>query len=228
MAMKLDDIVPFGRSFHEYRLMFSLTEEDLDKRIIGVGDGPASFNAGMNALGKRVISVDPLYIFSGADIERRFYEVLGGVIEQVAASPGDWTWTYHKSPEQLKINRIAVLKEFVSDYEEGRNEGRYVPGELPRLPFDDGGFDVALCSHLLFLYSERLDYAFHKASVREMLRIADEVRIFPLLDLSLARSPHIEPLAEELRAEGYEVEIRKVGYELQRGGNEMMRVGRGG
>ncbi len=52
MAMKLDDVVPFGRSFHEYRLMFGLTEEDLDKRIIGVGDGPASFNAGMNALGK--------------------------------------------------------------------------------------------------------------------------------------------------------------------------------
>lgn len=223
MAMKLENIVPFGRSFDEYRLMFELTDGDLDKKIIGVGDGPASFNAGMKALGRTVTSVDPLYIFSGSDIERRFREVVDGIIEQVINSPGDWTWDYHKSPEQLRANRTASIVKFLSDYDTGRKEGRYVPGELPRLPFEDGSFDIALCSHLLFLYSERLDYEFHLASVREMLRVAKEVRIFPLLDLMLNRSPYIEPLTEELRAGGYGVEIRTVPYEIQRGGNEMMR-----
>lgn len=226
MAMKLESVVPFGRSFDEYRLMFDLGEEELGKKIIGVGDGPASFNAGMKALGKTVTSVDPLYVFSARDIEMRFYEVVDDVIGQVTASPGDWTWDYHKSPEQLKLNRINALKAFSADYERGKKEGRYVAGELPSLDFDDGSFDLALCSHFLFLYSERLDYEFHLASVREMLRIAGEVRIFPLLDLMLNRSPYIEPLIEQLTADGYEVEIRRVDYEIQRGGNEMMRIGR--
>lgn len=227
MALKLENVVPFGRSFDEYRRMFDLTDGDLDKRIISVGDGPAAFNAGMKALGKRVISVDPLYVFSADVIEKRFYEVVEGIIEQVIATPDDWTWSYHKSPGQLKKNRTAALEIFVADYEQGKKVGRYVPGELPRLDFKDGEFDIALCSHLLFLYSERLDYEFHRASAYEMLRIAEEVRIFPLLDLSGAPSPHVEPLTEQLRADGYEVEIRKVSYEIQRGGNEMMWVGRG-
>ena len=63
MAMKLEKVVPFGRSLDEYKNMFALSESDLDKKIIGMGDGPASFNAEMFALGKSVVSVDPLYIF---------------------------------------------------------------------------------------------------------------------------------------------------------------------
>ena len=43
MYLKLDHVVPFGRSFDEYQKMFDLTEYDLSKRILGVGDGPASF-----------------------------------------------------------------------------------------------------------------------------------------------------------------------------------------
>jgi hypothetical protein len=41
----LDLIVPWGRSFDEYRQMFALTEADLGGRLVGCGDGPASFNA---------------------------------------------------------------------------------------------------------------------------------------------------------------------------------------
>jgi hypothetical protein len=55
-----------------------------------------------------------------------------------------------------------------------------------------------------------------------MLRVAGDVRIFPLLDLMLRRSPYIEPLTKELKADGYRVVIKKVPYEIQRGGNEMM------
>lgn len=63
MVMKLEKIVPFGRSLDEYKNMFALMDGDLSKNIIGVGDGPASFNAEMFALGKPVVSIDPLYIF---------------------------------------------------------------------------------------------------------------------------------------------------------------------
>jgi hypothetical protein len=45
MVMKLDKVVPFGRSLDEYIKMFNLSAEDLQKDILGVGDSPASFNA---------------------------------------------------------------------------------------------------------------------------------------------------------------------------------------
>lgn len=69
MVMQLEKVVPFGRSLDEYRQMFALSEDDLEQDIVGVGDGPASFNAEMHALGKRVVSIDPLYMFSAGDIQ---------------------------------------------------------------------------------------------------------------------------------------------------------------
>jgi len=222
MAMKLKNVVPLGRSFDEYRLMFNLSKNDLSKRIIGVGDGPASFNAEMKEMGKTVVSVDPIYFFSAKDISHKFNKVFDNIIEQVKNTPGDWTWTYHMSPDDLRNHRIEALNRFTSDFEQGKKEGRYITGELPALQFQDGAFNIALCSHLLFLYSEHYDYNFHKASVYEMLRVSGEVRIFPLLDLMLRRSPYIGPLIKELERDGYKVKIKKVPYEIQRGGNEMM------
>ncbi|MCI5142695.1 MAG: SAM-dependent methyltransferase, partial [Candidatus Electrothrix sp. ATG1] len=43
MTFQLKEIVPWGRSFQEYVAMFALSEDDLGKRILGCGDGPASF-----------------------------------------------------------------------------------------------------------------------------------------------------------------------------------------
>ncbi len=222
MGVKLKEVVPLGRSFDEYRLMFNLSRDDLDKRIIGVGDGPASFNAEMCEMGKAVVSVDPIYFFTAKDIDRKFDKVFDNIVEQVRNTPGDWTWTYHMSPDDLRDHRREALSKFTADFESGKKEGRYLTGELPALEFQDGAFDIALCSHFLFLYSDHYDYNFHKAAVYEMLRVANEVRIFPLLDLALNRSPYLEQLIKELEADGYTVKIKKVPYEIQRGGNEMM------
>jgi len=222
MAMKLKNVVPLGRSFDEYRLMFNLSKSALDKKIIGVGDGPASFNAEMKEMGKTVVSVDPIYFFTAKDIARKFDKVFDNIIEQVRNTPGDWTWSYHMSPDDLRTHRIEALNRFTSDFEQGKKEGRYLTGELPALQFQDKSFDIALCSHLLFLYSDHYDYNFHKAAVYEMLRVAGEVRIFPILDLMLRHSPYIKPLTKELERDGYTVKIKKVPYEIQRGGNEMM------
>ena len=50
----LDTVVPWGRSFDEYRRMFALGEAELRRRILGVADGPASFNAQATAGGLSV------------------------------------------------------------------------------------------------------------------------------------------------------------------------------
>ncbi|MFN6536840.1 MAG: SAM-dependent methyltransferase [Nostoc sp. EkiNYC01] len=185
MAMVLDKVVPFGRSMDEYIKIFNLTSADLNKKIIGVGDGPASFNAEMTCQGKSVVSVDPLYQFSSDEILQRFNQVVDNIINQVKATPNDWVWSYHKSPDDLRHNRVKVIQNFISDYDNGKKTNRYIFGQLPSLAYRNQEFDIALCSHLLFLYSDHLDYDFHLNSVGEMLRIAQEVRIFPLITLML-------------------------------------------
>lgn len=107
-----------------------------------------------------------------------------------------------------------------------QDSGCYITGELPSLPFADRQFDLALCSHFLFLYSEHFSLEFRWASICEMLRITNEVRIFPLLTLMLEKSPYLATIWERLAQQGYSVEIRRVEYQLQRGGNEMLVVSR--
>lgn len=223
LSLKLDHVVPFGRSFDEYQKMFDLTEYDLAKRILGVGDGPASFNAEMMKRGHVVTSLDPLYVLSAEEIEEQFYRVVDDIIHQVKSTPGNWVWMYHASSEDLRKNREKALRNFVDDYEQGKQQGRYRIGELPYLSgIENRAFDLALCSHFLFLYSEQFDWDFHQAAIEEMLRVALEIRVFPLLTLGGEKSVYVESVVQKLQSKGFEVGIQKVGYELQRGGNEML------
>ena len=224
MVVELKNVVPLGRSLEEYLMMFKLTEEDLNKKILGVADGIASFNAEMTKLGKTVISVDPLYMYSGKELEEQFYNVIDIVVDQLNSTREDYRWNFFKSPEEYKKYRIKTLEKFLSDYDTGKRDRRYILGELPTLNLKDSSFDLALSAHFLFFYSEQLSYEFHLASIKEMLRIANEVRIFPLLDLKLNRSAYLDKVIGELESEGLSVEIQKVDYDMQRGENTMLRI----
>jgi hypothetical protein len=96
MAIKLDKVVPFGLCLDEYLRMFKLSATDLSKAIIGFGDGPASFNAEMQANGGKVVSIDPLYPFGPEENQGRFFQVVGFIMMQIRQIPGDWEWTYHR------------------------------------------------------------------------------------------------------------------------------------
>ena len=194
--------------------------------VLDCGGGPASFTAELSACGNRAVSVDPIYVYSSTDIRARFEATAESMLSQVRATPGDWTWRYHRDPEDLLANRRAALERFLADYEHGLRSRRYIPGELPSLPFASGSFGLAVCSHLLFLYSDLLSEAFHIESVRELCRVANEVRVFPLLTLHCEPSPHVAPVRSALEAEGWTSEIVCVDYELQRGGNQMLKVSR--
>lgn len=87
MSLKLDSIVPWGRRLWEYRGMFDLSEADLARSIVGVADGPASFNAELHALGRRVVSVDPIYAFEPPAIRARFEETVPMIVHRVTEHP---------------------------------------------------------------------------------------------------------------------------------------------
>ena len=73
--MELTNVVPWGRSFEEYQGMFGLSEGDLSKRILGCGDGPASFNVEATDRGCQVTSCDPVYQFQADEIRHRIDDV---------------------------------------------------------------------------------------------------------------------------------------------------------
>ena len=222
----LDQVVPWGRSFDEYRRMFALSSDDVRLRMLGCADGPASFNAEATAVGMSVTSCDPLYRFTPDEIARRIADTTEVIIEQTRRNQEEFVWTSIRSIEELRSLRSSAMERFLADFEAGKSEGRYVDAELPTLPFEDDAFDLALCSHFLFLYSEQLSEDFHFAAIREMNRVADEVRIFPLLALGGAPSPRVEAVSQRLRDCGLVSAIELVPYEFQRGGNQMMRVKR--
>jgi len=222
----LDQVVPWGRSFDEYCRMFDLTDDELQLRIVGCGDGPASFNAQATRRGARVVSCDPIYRLEIAQIRDRIAATYDTILDQTRRNAGEFVWNSIQSVEALGQIRMAAMEEFLDDYGPGRIEGRYVDAELPTLPFDDAAFDLALCSHFLFLYTSQLGEPFHRSAIREMARVAAEVRIFPLLALGGAPSPYVDTTIGELRDAGYDVSIEEVPYEFQRGGNRMMRVRR--
>ncbi|MBS1811246.1 MAG: SAM-dependent methyltransferase [Acidobacteria bacterium] len=224
MPVLLKQIIPLGRTLREYELMFALTEADRTKKILGCGDGPASFNAEWTARGGSVISIDPIYEFSGAQIKERFDAVINDIIADVEATQDRWVWEFQQTPQGLRQNRVAAMDRFLADYEAGKRAGRYQVAELPTLPFQDGAFDLALCSHLLLLYSHLLSLDFHVQAVQELCRVAQEVRVFPLLDLVGNKSEHLDPLRIALEQEGIETVIEQVPYEFQQGGNQMLRA----
>ncbi len=57
MSFSLNNVVPWGRSFDEYVTMFALNDKDLANKIVGCGDGPASFNCTFTKRGGSVVSV---------------------------------------------------------------------------------------------------------------------------------------------------------------------------
>ncbi len=224
MSFSYEEIVPWGRSYAEYVKMLNLSDNDLKQKILGCGDGPANFNAEMFKNGNAVVSCDPIYQFTGERIKSRIDATYQNVIAQTTANQNDFIWKDIASPDELGRIRMDAMTSFLDDYDQGKNEGRYINARLPSLPFDDSSFDLALCAHFLFFYSDNLSLEFHKESILEMCRVASEVRIFPILNYNSKESAYVAPIIGLLEQSHFKVSIKEVSYEFQRGGNKMMKV----
>ena len=225
--MILNSIVPWGRNLSEYVDMFHLTEYEIkNNTILGCGDGPASFNAEVTALGGSVVSIDPTYQFTTEQIASRIDEVAEEVMAEVRKKQEDFVWKNIANPDALYDMRMSAMQTFLADFKRGTEEGRYRYKMLPNLSFKKAQFDLALSSHFLFLYSEHLDEQFHIDAIDEMLRVAKEIRIFPLVTLNAEVSKHLDPIVAYLEAKKYSCKVVKTTYEFQKGGNEMLVIKR--
>lgn len=198
--------------------MFDLTE--LPESVLDCCAGGAGFTAEAAARGVDAVAVDPAYELPQAelvDTVRRSLPVTAGIVDQYADS---FVWTWYGSPERKEELRLEAADRFLRDLAEAPE--RYVPGCLPELPFPDQRFDLVLCSHLLFTWSDKYDQEWHAAALREMVRVSrSEVRVFPLVQQG--RGEPVEYLPELLAAlAGVEAEIRPVPYEFQAGADRML------
>lgn len=224
MGLTLEQVVPWGRSLEEYRNIFDLAPHDLQRYILDCAGGPASFNAEMTDKGYRVISCDPIYQFSAVDIEQRIQDTWAILKDKVTAHQNDYIWERFASPDALGDARLKSMQQFLQDFPTGLEAERYRVHELPVLPFKDSHFDLALCSHFLFTYSDHLSEQFHLDAVQELCRVAVEVRLFPLLKVSGEPSPYLATVMNEIQRLGYKAHVQTVPYEFQKGANQMLKI----
>jgi hypothetical protein len=222
--VELKNVVPWGRSFDEYQEIFSLTNVDLNKSILGCGDGPASFNAELTKRGGNVVSVDPTYEFTAEELQSRIAQVYDEIMPQMLINKDRYVWESIPSVEALGKIRMRAMNEFIADFEVGKKSGRYFHDSLPSLPFKEKEFDLALCSHYLFLYSEHVNLEQHIASVKELSRVAREIRIYPLLSLDGVISKHLNDVILALTDMGLNCSLVGVEYQFQKGATQMLVV----
>ncbi|MEK0312871.1 class I SAM-dependent methyltransferase [Cohnella sp. 56] len=181
------------RSFEEYERMFGIDAGQLSgQKVLDVAGGASSFTAALCARGIDAYAADPFYAGSREEVIAAAEREIDTSSAKLAAMAHIYDWSYYGSPERHRRLREASHAMFAGHFRSAEGGGRYMAAGLPDLPFEDGTFGLAVCSHFLFLYAEQFGEAFHAAALRELLRVTrpgGEVRIYPLVTLSWEPGP---------------------------------------
>ena len=222
----LRGVTPWGRRAFEYEAYFDLSSDGLSGTVLDCGAGPSSFSAEMAQRDVRVTALDPIYGSTASALRADLASAEQRIRNALATEHDRFVWHFYGDIEQLMTTCHQAAKIFFTDFARGRTTGRYICGELPRLPFPTSCFDLALCSHLLFLYDQELDLKFHLDALSELTRVATEVRVFPLISLDGTPSPFVQDSCTFLEQLGLDVSLVPVPFEFQLGANQMFRARR--
>lgn len=208
--------------FSDYNQMYDLTAVDFKKKILDFSAGISSFNAQAHAQHYSVISLDAAYHFSAAQMKAHAQQLLQTVIAQLKEEPLRLQNASSAQLQQVMARWEKTQNVFLKDYETGRLEKRYQPIVLPTLPFATQEFQLALCTNFIF------HHAFSQKKIQtvlqELARVADEVRVFPLLNSSGKMPDELGPLMLYFQQKKYGIEVREVAYHTLKGGNAMLRI----
>ena len=221
---RLDTTLLWGHSLDDYRDMFALEENDLNRSILDYGAGPASFSAQMKNLGHFTVATDPIYDQSPELLAEHFEKEFSQMRETVEQHPERFIWDTIPSPNALEEKRRETTQLFLNDYKQGLKEKRYLYADYPDLPFEPDSFDLVLASHAVFITHADKPPEFISDLLMTLIDLANEVRVFPLLDGDGNISPLVGPVLLALQQNNLCTEIREVNYEFQRGGNAMFRI----
>lgn len=220
----MNKLVVWGHHADEYQEMFGLSADDLQGKLLEFGCGPSAFNANVHKQADLCISCDALFNLDSATLRSKVALIVADMAEKVAAEQEQFDFSRDGSLAGLLQRRRAGVEEFFADYKLGKKQGRYVGIQALKLPFADFTFDFALSSHYFFADLDDQDIQFHVQAIKELARVAKEVRIFPLIDRNGQPSSLLGPILLYLQQHNYGTEVRSVAYHLQAQGNAMLRV----
>ena len=222
MTLKYDlnKVMLVGRTFEEYRAMFNLNEFDLKKKIFNAASGVSSFAA--EAKECNIVNGDIIYNNDYCNLAekcRSDYDVIEKEVEKKAEM---FDFSFYEGIEGHLLVRKNAYTKFLEDYKSGSD--KYVFTELPYTSFHSNTFDLCLVSHLLFIYDNMLDYGFHEDTIEELLRISEEVRIFPLVNLSGERSVFVKKIIMSSKFNNFNFNIKKVNYSVFKSADEYLQI----
>jgi hypothetical protein len=222
-GLDLKRVVLLGRTLEEYRRFFALDLKAVrGNKILDVASGVSSFTAEMCALGFDVTAFDRIYAASADEIRTRCQPDLDEVTRDIGAKPV-YRWDFYKNPEGMREFRERAYKAFLDDFT--RRRERYMAGELPRTPFRDRQFDLTLASYLLFVYEDQLSYEFHKATMRELMRVSSgEIRIYPIVTFEAEPSKYLQRITNEAEFADWKFEVVPTDFEFLRNSNCYLRL----
>ena len=220
----MSNLVLWGHHLEDYKEMFLLTPTEVEGRLLEFASGPSAFNAELHHQHKQCISCDPLFVLDKATLATKTSLLFEDMHEKTRQQQDKFDLSHYNGLEGLVEKRRQGMAIFFEDYVKGKEENRYVPIHEIQLPFANFSFDLALTSHYLFSHIEQLDLDFHCRIIKELARVAKEVRIFPLIDRYGKPSKFLGPVLLALQQDNYGAEVKSVHYHLQPQGNAMLRV----
>lgn len=217
-------LVLWGHSVDEYREMFALSQEDMNSRILEYGCGPSAVNSQQFHEAHQAVSWDPMFVLDKDTLSSKAVMIFAQMADEVRQEQDQFDFSRVGGLEQFIAQHQKGMKEFFADYEQGKREGRYIGAADYHLPYTDFSFDLALSSHYLFADLDEQSIDFHLNVIRELARVAKEVRIFPLIDRDGKTSEALGPVLLQLQQEDYGLEVKEVDYHLHQAENAMLRV----
>ena len=204
-----------GRTYKEYLEMFSLQESGLSgSKTLDVASGPNSFISEAISKGFDVTGCDPMYATPSEQIRDKGRESLTRYFRDLEADPGEVVF---KNYAAWKEKKHQANDEFADHYAAHKDQGLYIYGRMPQLPFPDQSFDRVLSANLLFAYSpviaggistnNQFDLDFHLAAVTDIARVArHEIRLSPSGAFVHPPRPHdyLNPVMRLLGTLGFE------------------------
>lgn len=221
--IRLEGIALIGRTRAEYLRYFDLARLRPGDTVLDVGAGVSSFCAEMHEAGFGVTAADPVYRLSPEGIAARSDRDLAAVVAQLPDVAHNYNWDFHADVEGLKRHRLRARDVCLRDLT--AHPERYVAAGLPDTGLPDDAYDLVLVSYLLFLYDERLDYAFHKAALLELARVARaEVQVYPVTGLDGRPSPHLERLRADPDLGRLSLTLQQTGFAFLKGADQRLVV----
>lgn len=217
-------LVLWGHDVDEYREMFDLSHDEIHSRILEFGCGPSAVNSQQTRANNQVMSCDPLFVLDKDTLYSKTIMIFAQMAEEVKTEQELFDFSRTGSLEKLLAKRQLGMKDFFADYEQGKTEGRYIGIADYHLPFENFYFDFALSSHYLFADLDDQTVESHLTVIRELARVAKEVRVFPLIDKEGKSSDFLGPVLLGLQQENFGVEVRETAFHQHKSGNAMLKV----